>query len=125
MKKINIYKDIEGIEYPAGRKGRVFVGVNSPLKAKDYVIGTSDIYANGSVPEHNHETEETYIIIKGRARVIVDGEETEASDGDVFLMKPWVRHAIHNIGNDTLRIMYVYSPAIVVDHWKKELEGKL
>ena len=125
MEKINIYKDIKGIEYPAGRMGRVFIGVNSPLQAKDYVVGTSDIYVGGSVPEHDHETEETYIIVKGKAKVVVDGIETEASDGDVFLMKPWVKHAIYNIGDDVLRIIYVYAPAIVVDHWKKELEGKM
>lgn len=125
MEKLNIYKDIKGIDYPAGRTGRVFVGVDSPLKAKDYVVGTSDIYAGGSVPEHNHETEETYIIVKGKAKVVVDDDTIEASDGDVFLMKPWIKHGIYNIGDDILRIIYVYSPAIVVDHWKEELEGKL
>ena len=32
--KISIYQDIEGTEFPAGRRTRVLVGVDSPLQAE-------------------------------------------------------------------------------------------
>ena len=39
--KISIYQDIEGTEFPAGRRTRVLVGVDSPLQAEHYVVGMS------------------------------------------------------------------------------------
>ena len=63
--KISIYQDIEGTEFPAGRRTRVLVGVDSPLQAEHYVVGTANVHLVGGVPEHAHETEETYIILSG------------------------------------------------------------
>ena len=126
MKKVNIYKDIEGTVFPAGRHGRVIAGASGPLQPENYVIGTSDLYENGgSVPEHEHETEETYIIVSGRGVMTVGDEKFDVEAGDAIYVKPWLKHSLTNTGGEVLRIMYVYAPNVVVDHWKQELDGTL
>ena len=34
MKKFNLFDDIEGVEFPAGRRGRVMYGENGKIVAK-------------------------------------------------------------------------------------------
>ena len=126
IKKINIYTDLKGTVFPAGRHGRVIAGADSPLQADNYVVGTSDLFpGGGSVPEHDHETEETYIIISGAGVMRVDGESFAVEAGDAVYVKPWQKHGLTNTGNETLRIIYVYAPKMIVDHWAQELEGSL
>ena len=124
--KLNVYEDIAGTVFPAGRHGRVIVGVDSPLQAEGYVVGTSDLFANGgAVPEHDHETEETYLILSGSGVMTVDGEAVPAKAGDAFYMQPWQKHGLVNTGDTVMRILYVYAPKMVVDHWAKETSGEL
>lgn len=124
--KLNVYRDIPGTVFPAGRHGRVIVGVDSPLQAQGYVVGTSDLFPHGgAVPEHDHETEETYLILSGSGVMTVDGVPCPAEAGDAFQMKPWQKHGLVNTGAEVMRILYVYAPKMVVDHWAKEKSGEL
>ena len=50
MEKINGLIDIEGTEFPAGRRTRVVVGVDSPLQAQHFVQGIVMIHTGGAVP---------------------------------------------------------------------------
>ena len=123
--KINVYEDIDGIEYPAGRCTRVLVGLDSALKSNNYVIGTSTVHPGGGVPEHAHETEETYLILSGEGIMIIDGKEVPIKADDVIYLPPMQRHELKNTGKHEMRTVFVYSPAIVVDHWAQEARGEL
>ena len=104
----------------------MIVGADSPLQADGYVVGTSDLFANGgAVPEHDHETEETYLIISGSGVMSVDDESFQVKAGDAIYVKPWQKHSLTNTGDAVMRIIYVYAPKMIVDHWAQELEGKL
>lgn len=122
---INIYKDIEGTVFPAGRHTRVLVGVNSPLKADNYVIGTSTVFPGGSVPEHAHEAEETYIILSGTGVMTLGGVAHEVGENSVIYIPSNQSHELKNTGDTEMRTIFVYSPAVVAEHWAQESKGEL
>ena len=125
VNKINVYEDIEGTEYPAGRRTRVLVGVDSPLQSSQYVIGTAMVHPGGGVPEHEHETEETYLIMSGTGVMIIDGEEVPIKADDVIYLPPMQKHELKNTGDTEMKTIFVYAPAVVVDHWAQESRGEL
>lgn len=122
--KINTF-DIEGTEFPAGRRTRVLVGVDSPLQADNYVIGTAMVHPGGGVPEHAHETEETYLILSGTGVMVIDGKEVPIKADDVIYLPRMQRHELRNTGDTEMRTVFVYSPAEVVEHWAQEASGEL
>ncbi len=125
MEKINGITDIEGTEFPAGRRTRVVVGVDSPLQAQHFVQGIVMIHPGGAVPGHDHETEETYTILSGTGEMMVDGEIQAVKENDVIYMKPYVKHGLRNTGTDEMKMMFVYAPKMVAAHWDQEQKGEL
>ena len=125
MKKFNIFKDIEGVEFPAGRRGRVMYGENGKINGEYFVQGYSVIYPGGSIPVHSHETIETYTILQGEGKMVVDGESEKVGPGDSVYIDRNLQHGLFNTGKEDLHVMYVYAPKIVVDHWAQELSGEL
>lgn len=124
MKKVNIF-ELEGVEFPAGRRGRVILGNNGAMKGEYFCQGYSVLYPGGKVPLHHHETVESYTIIKGSGQVTV-GDETEAvREGDCIFVEKNLPHELVNTGTEDLHLMYVYAPNIVVDHWAQELSGEM
>ena len=83
------------------------------------------VYKGGGIPEHEHETVESYTILKGTGVMEVDGEEQAVKEGDCIFIPSNLKHALHNTGEDELHMMFVYAPSIVVDHWAKEQSGEL
>lgn len=124
MQKVNIF-DIEGTEFPAGRRTRVIIGDNGAIKGEHFCQGYVVIYPGGSIPLHDHPTVESYTILEGNGEVTI-GDETQAvRQYDVVFMEHDVPHMLKNTGESELRLMFVYAPKIVVDHWDKELSGEI
>lgn len=117
-------EEVKGTRFPAGRWTRLLVGPGA-LEANNFVIGHSTLFPGGSIPKHAHENEEVYICLSG---------QTEMSVGDdVQMLEPFtavyipsnVMHSLRNVNDGESIIMFVYSPAGLVDHWQEELAGKL
>jgi quercetin dioxygenase-like cupin family protein len=50
-------------------------------------------------PCHRHEVKhETFFVMKGRVRMVVDGEEQILSEGDLLAMPPGLQHAFTGVG---------------------------
>jgi quercetin dioxygenase-like cupin family protein len=48
-------------------------------------------------PLHSHaESEQAYVIVRGRGTMLVEGESREVGPGDTILIPPGARHAIRN-----------------------------
>ena len=124
MQYVNMY-DLEGTEYPAGRLSRVLVGDTGALQGENFVQGYSIIYPNCGIPEHDHPVEETYFIFSGNGYIIVNDETRDVMPGSLVLIPPGHKHRLFNSGDTDMHMMYVYSPKIIVDHWKQELSGEL
>ncbi len=125
MKSINALQDVEGTEYPAGRRTRVLVGVDSPLQAEHFVQGLVVIHPNGSVPSHEHETEETYMILGGEGIMTVGEESRNVKRYDIVYIPPFAKHSLKNTCENELEMMFVYAPKMVAEHWAQERAGQL
>ena len=124
MQLQNIF-ELEGMTLPAGRNTKVFVGPGQTLTAENFVQGYVTIFPNGGIPEHAHENEETYTILSGTGVVTVDGEEVQVKAGDCIFMPRNHRHSLKNTGDTDMIMLFVYSPANIVDHWEQEQAGTL
>jgi mannose-6-phosphate isomerase-like protein (cupin superfamily) len=124
MKFFNI-DDIEGTEFPAGRRTRVLVGENAPIRAEHFQIGRVTIYPGGKVPKHNHFNEEVYVALEGTGQITV-GDETKPFPAGSYVYIPTDEaHVLENPGDTDFTFMFIYAPADTVDHWGQELEGTL
>lgn len=119
MDKINIF-DIEGMEFPAGRRTRVILGQNGAIRGEKFCQGFVVIYPGGGIPEHNHETVESYTILKGYGVIEIDGEKQRVKEGDFVFISSGKSHSLSNTGEEDMHMMFVYAPDIIVDHWAQE-----
>src|SRR5689334_8756562 len=60
---------------------------------------------------HAHpDSEQAYVIIAGRGRIIVAGEERDVQQGTMVYIPPGAEHAIHNLGPADLVYVTATSP---------------
>ena len=63
------------------------------------MINWSTLLAEKTFRKHYHDNmEEVFIIVKGRAKIMVDEEESEISDGDVVVIPAKSVHTMENLG---------------------------
>ncbi len=124
MKKINIF-DIKGMEFPAGRLTRVMLGDNGAIRGELFCQGYVVIHPKGSVPEHAHETVETYTILKGEGIMTIGDERQVVKLGDMVYIDKNLKHSLTNTGEEDMHMMFVYAPNAVVDHWAQEQKGEI
>lgn len=125
MKKVNVFKNIEGMEFPAGRRTRVILGENGAINGEYFCQGYVVIYPGGSIPLHDHVTVESYVVLKGEGEMTIDDEVEQVKEGDAVYMEPWQKHGLKNTGKEDLHIMFVYAPKMVAEHWAQEKSGEL
>ena len=57
---------------------------------------------------HYHEDmEEIFIILKGQAKILVDGEEAEMGKGDAVVIPPGIVHEMKNAGGEDLEYLAI------------------
>ena len=124
MEKVNIW-DVEGMEFSAGRRTRVLIGQNGAIQGERFCQGYVVIYKDGGIPEHIHETVESYTILKGEGEMTVGEETQRVRAGDCIFIPSNQKHALYNKGSEEMHMMFVYSPSVIVDHWDQEKRGEL
>jgi mannose-6-phosphate isomerase-like protein (cupin superfamily) len=124
LKRINI-SQIEGTEFPAGRRTRVIIGENGGIKETKFCQGYVEIFKGGSIPVHEHENAESYTILKGEGLMMVGEETLSVREGDCVFIEPGNSHSLKNTGDGQLHMMFVYAPGTIVDHWARESKGEL
>jgi mannose-6-phosphate isomerase-like protein (cupin superfamily) len=117
---------IEGRTYPAGRRTQNLVGGASPIQARGFCMGYVTLEADGGqVPWHDHDQEEVYFIVRGTAEACVGEERRVVATGQALYVPPRTFHQLTNIGTEPMVMLYAYSPAGDVAHWRQELDGSL
>lgn len=67
-------------------------------------------------PKHYHKiAEESYHVLKGQARMIIDGNEFTLSSGETLLIKPGAIHQLFNDGPEVLELLAVSAPAWILE----------
>jgi mannose-6-phosphate isomerase-like protein (cupin superfamily) len=117
---------IEGRAYPAGRRTQNLVGGASPIRAAGFCMGYVTLDPDGGqVPWHDHDQEEVYFIVRGTAEACVGEERRIVTTGQALYVPPRTFHQLTNVGAEPMFMLYTYSPAGEVAHWRQELDGSL
>lgn len=94
---------------------RVYEMVGKPAMlggATKHSLGYAVIPPSCSSRLHYHpQAEETYYILKGEGRLVIDGAEHKVRPGDVILISPPERHQIFNEAGEDLEFIVVCAPA--------------
>jgi quercetin dioxygenase-like cupin family protein len=122
--KIVRLNEIKGMTFPAGRTTRVLTGPDL-LPAKHFTAGYVVIQPKGKVPLHAHSNEEIYILVRGTGKIRVESREEIVEAVSAVYIEPLTEHLLQNTGKDEMIMIFVYSPAGMVNHWSQELAGKL
>jgi mannose-6-phosphate isomerase-like protein (cupin superfamily) len=118
--------DIEGRGYPAGRRTQNLVGGLSPITAEHFCMGYVTLDpGGGQVPWHNQDQEEIYFVIEGEGEMCLGEERAPIRAGQAVYIPPGKFHQLTNTGDVRMVMLYCYSPAGDVAHWRQELDGTL
>jgi mannose-6-phosphate isomerase-like protein (cupin superfamily) len=81
---------------------------------KNVSMGMNITEVGSMIPDHVHdESEEVLFLISGRAKIVIEGEgEWEIGPETAFYSPIGVKHRVENIGDEPLRIVWVYSPPL-------------
>ena len=83
-----------------GKAGAILTGLaTSSLGAKQYEVWRSTIAPGGCTPKHTHETEEIFIFLTGKGKVIIDEIETEFEAPCTVICPANIQHQFFNIGD--------------------------
>lgn len=117
---------IEGRYYPAHRRTQNLVGGLSPIMAKNFCMGYVTLEPEGGqVPWHNQEQEEIYFVLEGEGEMCLGNERASIKAGQAVYIPPGEFHQLTNTGQLQMVMLYCYSPAGEVAHWRQELDGTL
>jgi len=117
---------IEGRRYPARRRTRSFVGKGLPIEAKNFCMGYVELDPNGGqVPWHNQDQEEIYFVLEGTCEMCLGEERRTLTGGQSVFIPPGIYHQLTNVGDTVAIMIYCYSPAGDIAHWRQELDATL
>ncbi len=87
----------------------LFTGNKSQLVVMDIPVG-------GEIGEETHgHVEQTLFFMSGTGKVILNGEESLISAGDVVVVTPGTKHNFLNTGAEPLKVYTIYAPANHID----------
>lgn len=70
------------------------------MGAKEFEIWRSSIAVGSRVPPHVHETEEVFVLLKGKLLAVVGGEKIECEAPCTLICPANVPHELINIGDE-------------------------
>ncbi|MCP4763492.1 MAG: cupin domain-containing protein [archaeon] len=60
------------------------------------------------VPPHYHEeVEETFYVISGLGKIIINNEDYPLKKGDAYYLEPKESHLLENTGTDDLKVLFI------------------
>jgi quercetin dioxygenase-like cupin family protein len=80
-----------------------------------------EIEAGCQLPRHTDSAEETIVLVRGSAEVLVDGQPANIKEG-IAVVPKGVPHEVRNIGDETLRFAAVYADADVTTTYDDEVQ---
>jgi len=93
---------------------RVYEMVGKPARlggAANHSFAYAVIPPNCSSRLHYHpHAEETYYMLKGEGKLVIDGVEHNVRPGDLIFISPPEKHQIFNAGGDDLEFIVVCAP---------------
>jgi len=115
MKKLPFVKaaDVEGEFRNPPRTSKLLLAPKFG-GVKNLSMGMNITEVDSMIPDHTHEeSEEVLFLISGRAKLVLEGEgEWEIGPETAFYSPLGVKHRLENIGDEPLKIVWVYCPPL-------------
>ncbi|MDQ2733148.1 MAG: cupin domain-containing protein [Armatimonadota bacterium] len=89
---------------------RVIHPVNSLAPSKNMGLVLFYVPPHAILEPGSHETEETYVILEGKATMTFAHYQREVKKGDFVYLPPWCLHGIENTGPETVVVLICTSP---------------
>lgn len=70
------------------------------MGAKQHEIWRSSLAPGGCTPKHTHDTEETFIYLSGKGKVVMNGIETYFEAPCTVICPPHIEHQFFNVGDE-------------------------
>jgi putative monooxygenase len=84
--------------------------VTSAVGSRQMLNGFTTLEPGAAVPLHIHNCEESVLVYAGRARVHIDGEETDVEPGHVSWIPAGIPHFFRNISDsEPMTIFWTYA----------------
>lgn len=95
-----------------GRIVKIFASPETKdVPMKGFTFGNSILPPKHRTGAHKHfNTEECVYIVSGRGKVVIEKEVFNISNDSVILIPPNYQHEIFNISDETMKIVWVFSP---------------
>ena len=81
---------------------------------KNVSMGMNITEVGSQIPDHVHDaSEEVLFLMRGKARIVIEGVGSwEIGPETAFYSPLGVKHRVENIGDEPLRIVWVYCPPL-------------
>lgn len=91
------------------------------LGSRNLSITWVDVPPGAEQRSHSHEdSEQVYVIVRGRGRVHVAGDEENVGEGDLVFIPPATDHGIKNDGDETLVYVSAAAPPVSMEELYEE-----
>ena len=107
-KKTNLPDEIRN---PHGENVQEILGVQAGGVERHSLARVTITPGKSSLPHYHKESEESYLILSGKAVMAIDSQEFELTPGEAVLIEPPEVHRIWNPGPEDLVFIAVCVPA--------------
>ena len=97
-------KDVEAQNVKAGDKTTIQVLISSQ-DGPNFAMRRFVMEPGGGIPKHTNTVEHEQYVLRGHARIGINGEEFEVNAGDVFFIPEGVLHWYHNVGKENFEFL--------------------
>ena len=99
-----------------GRLRSHFLMDAGDLGSRNLTVTWVDVPPGGEQRAHSHpDSEQVYVIVRGRGRMSVAGDVEEVGEGDLVFIPPATQHGIVNDGTETLVYIAAASPPVSME----------
>lgn len=84
-----------------------FTTVQVLLKGPNFITRRFIMEPGGGMPEHTNTVEHEQYVLRGHARIMIDGEEFDVQAGDVLFIPEGVPHWYMNVGEENFEFLCV------------------
>jgi mannose-6-phosphate isomerase-like protein (cupin superfamily) len=79
------------------------------LRSETFELGLYELAAGSDDGQKPHDEDEIYVVMSGRGRFVVDGDDVPVGPGTVLFVEKHAVHRFHSIEED-LSIVVAFSP---------------
>jgi mannose-6-phosphate isomerase-like protein (cupin superfamily) len=91
------------------------------LGSRNMTVTWVDVPPGAEQRAHSHpDSEQVYVIVRGRGRMSVAGDIEEVGEGDLVFIPPATSHAIENDGAETLVYVAAAAPPVSMEELYRE-----